>query len=202
MFKYISTYIFVKLALRRRLTINCFCISTENESLNVYVIFLSQIFLKQNSITLYTLILKSRGLNLFLRYSRIFKPKYILEWFYSECPSPRRLIISTTYVFMYNVLIFFGPKIMLKSENMGPTFVHPWLSHVLHIQQCHFSLKTNTRMHVVTVMKCIYRQFHHLVFFKKLETVQFFFNIGMYCIYFVTKLIFIHYFEKGIIALF
>ena len=101
MFKYISTYIFVKLALRRRLTINCFCISTENESLNVYVIFLSQIFLKQNSITLYTLILKSRGLNLFLRYSRIFKPKYILEWFYSECPSPRRLIISTTYVFMY-----------------------------------------------------------------------------------------------------
>lgn len=80
MFKYISTYIFVKLALRRRLTINCFCISTENESLNFYVIFLSQIFLhKQNSITLYTLILKSRGLNLFLRYLRIFKPKYILE---------------------------------------------------------------------------------------------------------------------------
>ena len=107
MFKYISTYIFVKLALRRRLKINCFCISTENESLNFYVIFLSQIFLKQNSITLYTLILKSRGLNLFLRYSRIFKPKYILEWFYSECPSPRRLIISTTPTYLCTMYLYF-----------------------------------------------------------------------------------------------
>ena len=92
---------------------------------------------------------------------------------------------------MYNVLIFFGLKIMLKSENMGPTFVHPWLSHVLHIQQCHFSLKTNIRMHV-TVMKCI-QTVSSLIFFKSWKHSSVFFSIFSFD---KVDYNFIQYFEK------
>ena len=106
-----------------------------------------------------------------------------------------RIYVQCTYIFWsenHVEIRKYGPNICASLT--FPCFTYSTMS--FFFKNKHKNACSNCyEMHIQTVSSLS-------IFLKVRNSSVFFFNIGMYCIYFVTKLTFIDYFEIGIIALF